>query len=292
MTLRHLRIFREVAKTLNTTLAAGNLHMSQPAVSLAIKELEDYYGVQLFDRISKRLHITGTGENFLDYASNIVSMFDDMENSIRNGDALGRLRVGSSITIGTLLMPGFAKAFTARWPQIQLKVVIDSSDIIIGKVLANQLDLALIEGISNSPHLAVESFMPDELTVICSSQHPLASAGKITLDQLRSEKILLREPGSGTRDLFDHVMASLGILIEPAWESTSTTALINAVANNLGIAVIPLRLAKILPPNGKISTLVIDRVSFQRTFNIIYHKDKFLTPSALSFLEICRQGKG
>lgn len=292
MTLRHLRIFREVAKTLNTTVAAGNLHMSQPAVSLAVKELEDYYGVRLFDRISKRLHITGTGEKLLDYASNIVSMFDDMENSIRNGDALGRLRVGSSITIGTLLMPGFVKTFSARWPQVQLKVVIDSSDIIIGKVLANQLDLALIEGISNSPNLVVEPFMSDELTMICSSQHLLASSGVITLEQLRSEKLLLREPGSGTRDLFDHVMASLGIVIEPAWESTSTTALINAAADNLGIAVIPLRLAKSIPSNGKISTLVIQQVSFQRNFNIIYHKNKYLAPSALSFLDICRQGEG
>lgn len=292
MTLRHLRIYVAVCKTLSTTVAARHLYMSQPAVSLAIKELEEYYGVKLFDRISKKLYITSIGDSFLNYASNIVALFDDMEHSVRNWDALGRLRIGSSITIGTQLMPDFVKVFSAKWPKVQLKVIIDSSDIIVSKVLNNDLDLALIEGISSSPYLEVEAFMSDELTAICSTQHHLASTGRINLDQLRSEKVMLREPGSGTRELFDHVMTTHGVLIDPTWESTSTMALINAVGNNLGIAIIPLRLAVALPSIGKINILKMDDVSFLRKFNIIYHKNKFLTPSALSFLEICSQKDG
>ncbi len=289
MTRRHLRIFVEVCKTLNTTSAAARLHLSQPAVSLAIKELEQYYGVRLFDRISQRLSLTGTGETLLNYASHILTLFDDMEQNIRNADALGRLRVGSSITIGALLMPDYVKAFTDVWPQVQLKVVIDSSDVIIQKVLSNELDLALIEGVSQSPYLTVDSFMSDELAVICSPRHTLSAAGIITLDELRQEKVLLREPGSGTRDLFDHVMASLGVSIEPAWESTSTTALINAAAKNLGIAVIPLRFAQTVPSKGKIALLKLADINLHRVFNIISHKNKFLTPSAKSFIDICKK---
>ncbi len=289
MTLRHIRIFVEVSKTLNATTAAGNLHISQPAVSLAIKELEEYYGVQLFDRIAKRLYLTSAGEHFLHYATSITALFDEMETNIRNWDALGRLRIGSSITIGTRLMPGYVRAFTTQWPQVQLKIVIDSSDIIIRKVLENELDLALIEGVTNSPYLVVEPFMDDVLAVICSIEHPLAAKGRLTLDELRGEKLLLRETGSGTRDLFDHVLASLGVIIEPAWESTSTTALLNAVANNLGVAVISLRLAQESLAGGRMTALAIEGVSLQRKFNLIYHVNKLLTPSAQAFLAICRQ---
>lgn len=289
MTLRHFRIYVEVCKTLNITLAAEHLYMSQPAVSLAVKELEDYYGVKLFDRIARRISMTSIGENFLSYAAHIVSLVDDLEQNIRNWDAIGRLRVGSSITIGALLMPAYVKSFANEWPQVQLKVIIDSSDIIIQKVQNNELDLALIEGKSNSPYLVVENFMSDELAIICSPRHPLASNGKISLNELRSEKIMLREPGSGTRDLFDHVMAANGVTIEPTWESTSTTALINAVASNLGLAVIPLRFVDAMRPKGKISILKMDDINFQRKFSIIYHKNKFLTPSALSFVELCKQ---
>jgi DNA-binding transcriptional LysR family regulator len=291
MTLRHLRIYVEVCRSASTTIAANSLNMSQPAVSLAIKELEGYYGVRLFDRISKRLYITSVGERFLNYASHIVSLFDDLEYSIKNMDALGQLRLGSSITIGTQLLPGYVKLFSNQWPLVHLKVTVDSTDVLINKVLNNDLDVALIEGESSSSFLVVEDFLTDELTVICSADHPFAAKGKITLSEIGSEKVLLREPGSGTRDLFDHVMAAHGLIIDPSWESTSTTALINAVANNLGIAIISLRIAQAIPAKEKISIIGIDDVNFQRKFSIIYHKNKFLTPSALAFLKICKQNK-
>ncbi len=288
MTLRHMKIFVEVCRADSVTAAAARLYMSQPAVSLAIKELETYYGVRLFDRIAKRLRITSTGEVLLRHASSIVTQFDELENVVRDWTARGRLRIGSSITIGSMLMPDLAKSFTKDWPQVDLKVVIDSTDVILRKLQANELDLALIEGLANAPNLIAEAFLPDELTVVCAPGHPAASSKRIGLDALKREPVLLRECGSGTRDLFDHAMAAQGVLIEPAWESGSTTALIHAAANGLGLAVVPLRLAKTFVDRQSVCLLAIEGVSLHREFYLVHLREKYLPPAASAFMGLCR----
>ncbi len=112
----------------NTTRAAEKLNMTQPAISLAIKELEQYYGIMLFDRIGRRLQITSAGENFLQYARNITASFEDMEREMRNWDSVGLLRVGASITIGSQFLPGYIKAFEYSHPGIDIHVKIAPSD--------------------------------------------------------------------------------------------------------------------------------------------------------------------
>lgn len=112
MTLRHMKIFVSVYQNNGITRASEELHLAQPSVSLAIRELEDYYGIRLFDRISRRLYVTEQGKMFYDYALHIVSLFDEMELGIRNWEHMGTLRIGSSITIGNFLLPGLIKKFT------------------------------------------------------------------------------------------------------------------------------------------------------------------------------------
>ena len=125
MTIRHLKIFLSVCKNnFNTTKTAGELHMTQPAVSLAIKELEQYYGVALFDRIGKRLKIKEAGQRFCEYSAHIISMFDDMEKGMKDWDSFGVIRIGASITIGSQFLPYYAKAFYSRYPGTQIKVTI------------------------------------------------------------------------------------------------------------------------------------------------------------------------
>ena len=112
MTLRHIRIFEAVCDCgCNMTRAAEALHMTQPAVSLAVSELESYYGVMLFDRIARRLRLTEAGRSFLDYARRISLSFDDMERTVRNWEKRGVLRVGASVSIGAMLMPSYVAAF-------------------------------------------------------------------------------------------------------------------------------------------------------------------------------------
>ncbi len=288
MTLRHIRIFEEVCKAdCNLTRAAAQMHMTQPAVSLAISELETYYGVRLFERISRRLHISEAGKQFRRYAQGILMTFDDMEKSVRNWDALGKIRVGASVSIGSALMPDFAKTFAGERPETELQVRIDRSDRLQEALLTGELDMALIEGIVHDENLIAEDFMEDSLAVIASPELPLPS-GKIPPELFLKQRFLLREMGSGTREIFAGVLTSAGYAVpEPAWESLSTAALIHAAEAGLGVAVVPSRMVK---ESDTLRFLTVDGLTFRRKYQIVYHKNKFLTAAGQHFLNICRRG--
>ena len=262
--------------------------MTQPAVSLAIKELEQYYGVHLFDRIGRRLQITDAGKHFLQYAIHISDLFSDMETGLRDWDSKGILRIGASITIGSQFLPRYVKAFTEICPGLDVRVTVDQSERLEQKIMANELDCALIEGIAHDPNIVSEAYMEDHLSVICSRDKGWKQGQVVSIEDFQRQRFLLREIGSGTREVFDRVVEQAGIHITPVWEAMSTTALVNAVINGLGIAVLPHRM--ILPAlrQGLVCTVKVEGLSFSRNFHIIYHKDKFLTASAKRFINLCR----
>ncbi|MDE6589927.1 MAG: LysR family transcriptional regulator, partial [Oscillospiraceae bacterium] len=166
MTIRHIKIFLALCDNgCNTTKTAEVLLMTQPAVSLAIKELEQYYGVCLFDRVGRRLAITEAGRRFWEYAGQISLLFDGMEKEMRDWDAFGLLRVGASITIGSQFLPCYVKAFYSRYPGTDVRVLIGPSEQLEHKLVHNELDLALIEGVPHLPSLVSEEYMEDRLIV-------------------------------------------------------------------------------------------------------------------------------
>ena len=262
--------------------------MTQPAVSLAIKELEQYYGVRLFDRIGRRLQITDAGQRFLQYAIHISDLFADLETGLRDWDSKGILRIGASITIGSQFLPGYVKAFSEICPGIDVRVTIEQSARLEQKLLANELDFALIEGVAHDPNIVSEAYMEDHLSVICAADKGWSQGQIISKEVFQKQRFLLREKGSGTREVFERAVAQADLRITPVWESMSTTALINAVINGLGIAVLPYR--RILPAvrQGLITTVEVQDLNFSRNFYMIHHKDKFLTSSAKQFIALCR----
>ena len=290
MTLRHMIIFRTVCESdYNSTKAAEQLHMTQPAISLAIKELEQYYGVRLFDRIGRRLKITDSGKLFLQYAIHITDLFDDMETGLRDWDSKGILRVGASITIGSQFMPGYVKAYSEICPGIDVRVVVEQSDTLEHKILTNALDFALIEGIPRDPRIIAEAYMQDQLSVLCSADKGWKQGQTISRQEFKKQRFLLREKGSGTRDVFDRVTAQAGIHITPAWEAMSTSTLINAAITGLGIAVLPSRMIQPALDSGQIITVNVEGLDFKRNFYVIRHKDKFLMPSAEKFIALVNE---
>ena len=283
-------IFRTVCESdYNSTKAAEQLHMTQPAISLAIKELEQYYGVRLFDRIGRRLKITDTGKLFLQYAIHITDLFDDMETGLRDWDSKGILRVGASITIGSQFMPGYVKAYSEICPGIDVRVVVEQSDTLEHKILTNALDFALIEGIPRDPRIIAEAYMQDQLSVLCSADKGWKQGQTISRQEFKKQRFLLREKGSGTRDVFDRVTAQAGIHITPAWEAMSTSTLINAAITGLGIAVLPSRMIQPALDSGQIITVNVEGLDFKRNFYVIRHKDKFLMPSAEKFIALVNE---
>ena len=139
MTLRHMKIFTAVFRHSNITKAADELHLAQPSVSVAVKELEEYYGIRLFERFGRRIFPTETAKEFYGYALHIVSVFEEMEKKIRNWDTLGVIRIGASITIGTHILPRLLKQYQALFPELRTEVTIKTSSVIEQNILDNDI---------------------------------------------------------------------------------------------------------------------------------------------------------
>ncbi len=284
MTLRHMRIFVMVCRCKSVTAAAEKLMIAQPAVSLAIKELEQYYGVKLFDRISHKMFLTTEGKRLFLYANKIVSLFDEADSDIRDWDSFGILRIGSSVTIGTCLLPDYVKRFHSQYPKVKILVTIDNSAEIEKKVMENQLDFAFIEGTIHSNNIVCHRFLKDELVLVCGASDP-SYPEEVSLEALEKFPFILREKGSGTRELFDSTLLTKGITVTPEWESISTEAIISAVSKGLGVSVLPLRLVKDELSAMKLKQIRVHGLSFKRFFCLIYHKEKHFSKSVLSFWE-------
>lgn len=288
MTLRHLKIFVAVCQTGSVTAAGEKLYIAQPSISLAISELENYYGIKLFDRISKRLYITEGGKNFLQYANHILKLFDEMETEVKNFDTHGIIRVGASITIGTYLLPQYIKSFKEIYPEMEVQAVINNSDTIEQSVLNNNIDIALIEGQIHSPYIKSQQFKKDKLVLICGLNHQLSNYDELHINDIKNESFLLREKGSAGRELCDNIFAANGIDLNITWESSSTQAIIKAVSLGLGLSVLPHLLVKESIARNEVKIINLKNISFDRHFSIIYHKNKFLTKSAKTFIDICK----
>ena len=282
MTLKHLLVFVTVFEEESITLAGRKLGMTQPATSLAIKQLEDYYSTRLFDRNNRRIY--KAAKQLYAYAAPLISSYEEMDNEMKNWDNAGKLRIGSSISIGTCLMPNYIKFFRKQYPDAQIYLKIDSSDVIEKMVAENKLDFAVIEGNVHLEQIISEPFLKDNLSLICNRFHPLAEKDCVTLKDLEGEAFLLREKNSGTRELAEAALAFHNFSITPAWESTSTTAIINGVIAGLGISILPKRLVEPYTKHRQVVALEIEGISFERTFHIIYHKNKYISTSIQNFL--------
>lgn len=285
MTLRHMKIFVTVCRCKSATAAAEKLGIAQPAVSLAIRELEQYYSVRFFDRISHRLYLTEEGKQLLQYAEKIISLFDEAEADIHNRNSFGTVRIGSSITVGTCLLPDYVQRFRLQYPNVKVQVTIDNSAAIEKKVVENQLDFALIEGNVHSANIVCYRFQKDELVLVCGANDP-SCPDELSLEQLASLPFLLREKGSGTRELFDSALLTQGITVTPEWESISTEALVSAVSLGLGVSVLPLRLVERDLSEGKLRPVRIRGLALGRYLSLIHHKDKHLSRNVLAFWKL------
>ena len=288
MTLRHMRIFVSVFQKNSITKAAQELHLAQPSVSLAVRELEDYYGIRLFDRIGRHIAPTECGKEFYEYAVHIVSLFNEMEKKMRNWDTFGTLRIGASITIGTHILPVLIRRYQEQFPDLTVEAKVSKSASVEDELIHSGIDLGLIETQPSHPDLRAVPFMTDSMCVITAPDHPLASAKSVSLTELSRFPFLMREKGSAGRELLDAAFSLQQITVSPRWESTSTQALVKAVAEGLGVSVLPYLLVKKDIEDGTVRQIPLDQ-PIRRNLNVIYHKSKFLTDNMRAFVDLCKK---
>ncbi len=287
MTIRHLRVFIMVADLGSMTKAANKLFIAQPSVSQTIKELEDYYNIRLFERLSKKLYITEEGRQLLSYARYIVSLFDEMEQKMRQSAENSKLKIGASVTIGTCILSEIYSRYHMAYPNVDIDTIVDNTTVVEAMVLKSEIDFALVEGPVHSRDIVSRPFMDDELILICGDSHPFKEKGHIVLRDLEGENLILRESGSGTRELFENTMLARGIDMNIKGVCNNSETIKNAVIANMGVSVISKMIVKDELKMGKLFHIEIDDTEFKRQFNIIYHKNKYISKPIKDFWKLC-----
>lgn len=289
MTLRHMRIFQKIYETQSVTRAAEALHMTQPAVTRALQELEKYYGLRLFERLNRRLTVTEAGRRMYDYALHLTETFDTMEKSLRDWERQGVLRVGASVSLGCSLLPQLARTFQEEHPGVEVRVRIANGELLRRDLLENRLDLALLEGEENGADLMLTPFAAGEMALIVPPGHPLARAGGATLAQAAAYPLLLRETGSATRRFLDQLLMSRGLAVQSVWESASTQALLSAVREGLGITLVPWALARQTVLRGEAERCPVTDAELIRRRYVAWHPSKYVTGTMRAFVNLCME---
>lgn len=291
MTIRHLRIFIEVAETGKMSTAANNLFISQPTVSQTIKELENYYNILLFERLCKKLYITKEGEKLLMYAKNLVKQFDDLEDRMFEISNYDKLNIGGTVTIGNCLMSHVINSIQEKNPRIKTYSYINNTKIIEEKLLNSDLDIAIVEGSIKNPSLVSIPAIDDYLVLACGQNHPLAGKAEIGVEELKNLNFVMREKGSGTRELFENYMIDMDIPINTVWESNCPGAIKSAIMNNNCLAVLSIRLIEEEVRNGSIHVIHNSSKSWNRSFDIVYHKNKYIDSNFNEVIDIIKNYK-
>ena len=286
MTIRHLKVFIAVAETGTMSAAAEKLYLSQPSVSQAIRELESHYQVLLFERLSKKLFITEAGKRLYSYAKPVAAQFDLIEENMTQEARLQRLRVGATVTVGSSLLPYFIRDLKAACPDTVLYSYVNNTRIIEKKLLDMELDVAVVEGRIRHPDLVSIPLVHDMLVLACSRRHPFAGRASLPVQELEGLDFVMRESGSGTRELFEDFLSRHRLSIQTVFEESSPDAIRNVIKINNCLGVVSIRLLEEDIRRKEIYVFTSPHQEWNRLFSFVYHKDKYLSSPLLKLQEI------
>ena len=287
---RQLEVFLAAAHFQNITRAAESLAMSQSAASSALKELENQFDIQLFDRVGKRLQLNELGRLYRPKVEAVLAQANELEQAFSKHSEVGALKVGATLTIGNYLAVGVMADYmnTPTHPKVSLEVA--NTSTIARRVRDFELDIGLIEGELHSSELEVLPWRGDELVVFCSPEHPFATKTILTDDDLRQATWIMREQGSGTRQSFERGMHGLLSDLNVLLELEHTEAIKRAVETNLGIGCLSEVVLEDAFRRGSLVPLKVpEHRQFDRQFYFILHKQKYRSAGIDAWMELCRR---
>lgn len=293
MNFRKLRIFYETAINLNMTKVAKSLYISQPSVSQAIQELEEELGVKVFDRIGKRLSLTYEGEVYFNYVRRILNLYDEGIENIKkiNNKEQGRIVIGASTTIGIYMLPDIIKDFVSVNKGIEISLIIENTKNIEKMILQNKIDFAFVEGKVHSEEIIYKKIWEDELVFIEPYEHEWTNKTFIKKEDVSKEKFIMREKGSGTREIVESYLKDKGIEYEVFMELGSTEAIKRSVEAGLGIGCVSNQCIGEEIKSKKISKITFNEEKIKRDLLLVVHKDKFISNNMREFIEEAKKFK-
>lgn len=285
ITLRQLEVFTEVLKSGSTTQASQLLALSQSAVSASLTDLEGQLGVQLFDRVGKRLVTNEHGRLLYPKALALLEQALEVEQLFKKGQ--GAVRLAASTTIGNYMLPELLAKYRYDYPDIPLELNISNTEEVIKAVMEFRTDVGLIEGICHSPELITEPWLNDDLVIFAAPNNPLANKS-LTLKELRDAPWILRERGSGTRDVLDQLLFAHLPGFHIFMELGNSEAIKHAVRFGMGISCLSRRVIDEQLTNGTLVELQVEKLTLQRTLYLIYHRQKHLSNAITNLLKYCK----
>ena len=289
MNIHQVHIFNIAAKTLSITQTAKKMHLSQPSVSIQIKDLEDALHVRLFERINRKITLTDAGKVFFEYSEKLLNLIEEVNavmNEFSTGD-VGKLVLGASSTVGIYVLPRHLGEFKDLYPKAEIALMVQNRQEALEHCIAGEMDFAFIQDPPKHPDLVSEFFMKDELVVVCSPKHHWANREHLTMKMLTSEPvpIILREKGSGTRDLIEYVLKRYGIERKVTMELSSSEGIKRAVEANLGVAVLSRNVIGEEVKSRRLVSLPIRELNTKRDFYLVRNKKRRFLPLMIKFYD-------
>lgn len=276
---RRLQVFHTVAKLLSFTKAAEELHMTQPAVTFQIRQLEEHFNTRLFDRTHNRISLTEAGSKVYYFSDRIFGLNAEMENAVREitGEISGVLILGASTTIAEYMLPSLLGDFKRKYPDVSIRLKVSNSDGIVTMVENNTIDLGVVEAPVSNKNLSVETCRKDQLVLIVPPDHELAREEVFDLRRLPDFPYICREEGSGTREVLRESMSHIGHEqpeLQVVMELGSPEAIKGAVEAGMGISILS---RSTVSKELALGSLVAINVSpvVERTFSFVHQKQKF-----------------
>jgi DNA-binding transcriptional LysR family regulator len=266
-----LKTFVTLAEVKNFTKTAELLLMSQPSVSLHIKNLEKEFQTKLFHRSPKFLKITPSGEILYDRAKQMITIYEQTRQDIleQQNTIKGELKIGASFTIGEYILPPLLLDLQKKYPELELQVTIGNTEEIIQSTRSHHVDIGLIEGQTNEKELTVIPFMQDELFIVSSNKHPLVHKKEVAITDLQNEAWIMRETGSGTREYFNHFIRSNGLKVKSLLTISSNQGIKETLINGMGISILSGSVVERDVNQKNLSIIKIKNQEFKRTLSYV-----------------------
>lgn len=294
LNVHQLHIFYTVAERGSFSAAAQALHMTQPAVTMQVQALEERFGTKLLNRTTKKLELTEAGHHLLPQARKAVELMKETDALMARfiEDLKGRLVFAASLTFGEYVLPRLLGKFLRKYPDVAVNMKVMNTTEIIDAIANQGLDFGIIEAPCDVPGFEAEPVMNDELVLVVPSSHPFASRTSVTLEEAVAEPMVLREKGSGTRQIMEDELLRHGVSegqLRVASEFGGTGAVKSAVEAGLGLSIISKWTIKHEVALGLLKPVAIEGVSFVRQFYAIRLKSALLPIPAAALLNDLRE---
>ncbi len=284
LTLRQLQCFSAVARNLSYTKAADELHLTQPAVSMQIRQLEQQAGLALTEQLGKQVHLTEAGEEVFRYARSILQQVDEMDHVLDKlkGFAGGRLRI-AAIASANYFAPRLLGTFHQRFPDVNVSIETTNQAAVVKLVSENEVDMAIMGQPPGESHLEALEFMDNPLVIVAPPGHRLAARKRIALKELEKEVFLIREPGSGTRGAMQRFFRQQKLKLTTGMEMGSLSGIKQGVQAGLGLGLLPRGAVQVELGLGNLVELKVKGLPIQRHWYVVLHKGKRLSVAAEEF---------